>query len=226
MSVIPETKVGKIDFCLRRVQPWTQNAVEMGSSAQAVADWSDQVLAVQSAYKAQQSAQLAARDATLHLNITLESLMDATASIIKQVRARADLAGDGVYALASLPVPAAPSPAPAPGKPDELSVQLDATGALILTWKCDNPAGTRGTMYEVRRQIDAAAAGEFTYLGSTGSRKFIDATLPAGTAQVTYQIQAVRSTLAGPVARFIVNFGTGAAGQPAASAPGESRRAA
>jgi len=47
----------------------------------------------------------------------------------------------------------------------------------------------------------------------------VDATIPAGSSQVTYQMQAVRSTAAGPWAQFNVNFGTGAgAGAGAMSA--------
>ena len=40
----------------------------------------------------------------------MQALMDATSSIIKAVGSKAKVAGDGIYALASLPVPATPSP--------------------------------------------------------------------------------------------------------------------
>ena len=36
--------------------------------------------------------------------------------------------------------------------------------------------------------------------------------MPAGSSQVTYQIQAVRSTAVGPWAQFNVNFGVSSAG--------------
>jgi hypothetical protein len=67
--------------------------------------------------------------------------------------------------------------------------------------------GAVGTTYHVWRRI--GPSGPFTCLGATGVKKFVDETLPQGLAQVTYQIQAVRSTKAGPWARFDVNFGTG-----------------
>jgi len=60
-------------------------------------------------------------------------------------------------------------------------------------------------------------AGEFTYLGGTGMKEFTDATIPAGSAQVTYQIQATRTTAVGPWAQFNVNFGVSSGGEMTAS---------
>lgn len=215
MSVVPKSNVGRIEFCETRVEPWVQNAIPMGSSASAVTDWSAKVTAARNAYDAQQAAQLAARDSTILLNIAMGSLMDATASIIKQVRAKADLAGDGVYALASLPVPATPAPVPAPGTPSDFKVILNPEGSLKLKWKCVNPAGAVGTMYQIARRTEPG--GAFTMVGASGTRSFTDVTVPSGVVAVTYQIVAVRSTSAGPAAQFTVNFGMGAAGQAVAS---------
>ena len=52
------------------------------------------------------------------------------------------------------------------------------------------------------------SSGELTYLGWTGKKLFVDGTLPAGTAQVAYQVQAVRSTAVGEWAYYNVSFGT------------------
>ena len=210
MSVIPDTKVGKIEFCENHVAPWTTNSVAIGSSAPAVTAWATAVTNARAAYAAQQAAQSAAKDATTDLNVAMQTMMDATTSIIKQVRAKADITGDSVYSLASLPVPATPAPRPAPGKPTDLLVTLDESGILNLGWKCINPAGASGTIYQVWRRIGAAT--EFTYIGGSGTKTFVDNTLPTGSTQVTYQIQAVRSTAVGPWAQFNVNFGVSSAG--------------
>jgi hypothetical protein len=65
-------------------------------------------------------------------------------------------------------------------------------------------------MYMIYRRL--GAAGAFESLGGVGEKKFHDTTIPAGTASVTYKIQAVRSTAVGDWAEFNVNFGTGAGG--------------
>ena len=127
------------------------------------------------------------------------------AGIIRQVHVKATSAGDSVYSLAQIPSPATPSPLPAPGKPTDFSITLDALGALSLKWKCANPKGSSGTMYQIWRRI--GPDGEFTHVGGSGTKRFVDETLPAGSTRVTYQIQAVRSTAVGPLARFDVNFG-------------------
>lgn len=104
-------------------------------------------------------------------------------------------------------VRATPAPRPAPGTPFKFAVGLSGDGSLTLTWKCNNPRGASGTIYQVWRRIGTLTTAPFIYLGGVGAKRFIDNTLPAGTALTTYQVQAVRSTAAGPFAQFNVSFG-------------------
>ena len=108
-----------------------------------------------------------------------------------------------------LSVRAAPAPMPAPGTPTRFGITLSPLGSLELSWKCANPRGSTGTMYEVWRRI---GGGELTYLGGSGKKRFTDNTLPAGSSNVMYQVQAVRSTKRGECAQYNVNFGVGVAG--------------
>ena len=85
---------------------------------------------------------------------------------------------------------------------------LEANGALKLTWKCSSPRAS-GMTYQIYRR--ATPEGEFEYLGGTGEKKWTDNTLPAGSSQITYQLQAVRSTAVGPWAQFNVNIGVSSA---------------
>ena len=121
--------------------------------------------------------------------------------------------------MAEIPAPAIPGPKPAPGTPTGFTATIGADGALTLKWKCANPRGTSGTIYQVWRRSSPSA--EFQYVGGSGSKTFVDPTIPAGSTAVTYQIQAVRSTAVGEPAQFIVNFGTdeGEAFASVASAP-------
>jgi hypothetical protein len=115
-----------------------------------------------------------------------------------------------VYAFAEIPAPLPPSPVGSPGLPADLRVSLDQTGALNLTWKCPNPKGSTGVVYEVMRGF--SPTGPFSYLGVTATRKFSDTTVPSGSGVVAYQITGVRSTTRGPAARFTVQFGSGGGG--------------
>jgi hypothetical protein len=49
-------------------------------------------------------------------------------------------------------------------------------------------------------------------IGAAGNKRFADATVPAGTAQVTYCVTALRSTVAGAPGQFTVKFGAAPGG--------------
>ena len=147
----------------------------------------------------------------------------AGTEIIKAVKAKAATGGNAVYTLALLPVPATPTPVPPPGTPTDFVAALNPDGSLKLRWKCANPAGSSGTIYQVSRRV---GTGGFAALGGTGLRSFDDPTVPAGVAAVTYQVQAVRSTAAGVPAQFLVNFGVTGSGESFASVASAPKLAA
>jgi hypothetical protein len=64
-------------------------------------------------------------------------------------------------------------------------------------------------VYEVRRMHWDAAGRETGYelLGTAGSRRYIDATVPVGAAPITYQITGVRGLKRGEAASFNVVLG-------------------
>ena len=160
------------------------------------------------AFKAQYAARYAAISATTRLRIALDNMTRLGATLIQEIRAKASKDGSGVYPKAFLDPPSARAPLPPPGKPTNLKVELGGIGELTLKWKCKNPRGA-GPMYQIwRRIVTDGKRGERTFIGAIGKKRFVDETLPAGTAQVIYEIQAFRPTAVGPVATFPVNFGT------------------
>ncbi|MFN0012807.1 MAG: fibronectin type III domain-containing protein, partial [Phycisphaerales bacterium] len=106
-------------------------------------------------------------------------------------------------------------------KPSDLSIELNnASGSLTLRWKADNPKGTQGTSYIIRRKLPGQP--EFAFIGVTGSKKFIDSTFIAGPDSVQYTVQGQRADSAGPESDpFVINFGKTASGQTVATLAGE-----
>jgi hypothetical protein len=206
MGLIPKSKSGTVAFYQSKIAPWQTNAVAIGTSAPEVTALDARLTAAQSAIAAQVAAKAAAETATATADEAVRLLEQAGADIIRQIRAKGAIVGASVYALAQIPAPAFPSNRPAPGKPSGFKATLGEDGSLLLKWKCSNPAGTSGTMYQVWRKVDG---GEFTYCGGCGAKEYVDGTIPVGTGNVTYQLQAVRSTAVGPWAQYNVNFGTG-----------------
>lgn len=215
MSTVPKKPLDRVQFYENHLAPFTAHAVAIGTSAAAVTDLTTKTSAARDAYNARQAAMDAAQTATTAWHNAWLAMSTAGAAILLNIRSKAETDGPTVYELASIAPPPTPTPVGDPGKPTDFQVQIDETGAVMLKWKCPNPPGAQGTIYQIWRKI--GTSGSFTYLVGVGEKKFIDETLPAPTACVTYKIQAVRSTRKGAWAQFMVSFGNEGSGATSAS---------
>jgi hypothetical protein len=210
MPTVPKNPLDKVRFYEAHLDAWMSSAVLIGTSTAEVSALETRAQAARDAFSAQQAAWQSARSATATFHNAVAAMANAGAGIISQIRAKAESTNNpNVYVLSHISPPAARTPMAPPGKPDGFKVELQVIGALTVKWKCPNPAGSSGTIYQVWRRI---GAGDFQYVTSVGSKQFIDATIPPGTSSITYQVQAFRSTAAGPKAQFNVNFGIAANG--------------
>lgn len=220
-GILPESRIDRVSFLQARLPGWLTNAVALGSTAPTITSLTTLTTSARAAYDAQQLAIGLAKAATQTFHDSVAAMDKGASDVLKQIKLKAATGGgNAVYVLAVLPVPATPSPRPAPGTPNAFTVSLEQTGVLTLAWKCANPAGASGTIYQVARKLggpgDGAGAGtaeEWSVVGTTGDKHFVDATLPAGGGTdglVTYQVTAIRSTIAGPPGVFTVKFGAGA----------------
>ena len=213
-SVLPKSVVARIEWAEGHVAPFTANAVAIGISAPIAVDFESKTEAARAALVARNAAKDALANRENDLRMAMLALTDTAGAIVNTVHAKADMVGDSVYSLASIPVPAIPGPRPDPGTPTDFKVELNNDGSINLTWACNN-SGNAGTQYQVWRKLDAET--EWIGRGATGVRKFVDATIPAGTKSATYKIMATRTTGAGPWGTFTVNFGVDTAGGTTAS---------
>lgn len=213
MRTVPRTVQQKISFFQSHLGPWSDHAAQIGITDTDAAEMSAATDAAREAYANQHIAQQQAQSATGNLKLALAEMERKGAAIILKVRAKAGTAGEQTYTLASISPPNAPSPTPAPGTPHSFTWDLLATGALVLKWKCKNPRGSEGTLYEIQRSVTGVGAGrDFVFIGTSGRCKFVDDTMPRGggrDGEVFYRIIAVRSTVKGQPAIFGVSFGTG-----------------
>ena len=207
MGLLPKNQQGKINLFQSKIDPWTTNAVAIGTTTTAVGALDTLVTAAQTAIANRESAQAAAKTASAVADQAIEAMTRAGMNIVSAIRTKALTSGPSVYNLAEIPAPATPSWPGDPGTPYKFAAQLNALGGLDISWKCTNPAG--GTMYAIWRKIGDAPAVQ---IGGCGGKKFVDSTLPAGTSLATYQIQAQRTTGAGAWATFVVNIGVGTSG--------------
>lgn len=207
-SILPKKATDRLTFLENRTADWSTNAVALGTTTTIITALTATVSAARAAYNAQQLAQAEAKVATQAWQDAARTMSRSASDVLKQIKAKAATGGNAIYNLALLPVPATPTAVPPPGTPNSFKVELNPDGSLQLKWKCPNPAGGVGTTYQISRRT--GVTGEFIALGASGTRSFIDPTVPAGTPCVTYKIQAVRTTAVGLAAEFTVNFSVGA----------------
>jgi hypothetical protein len=220
MAMVPETRAGKIQFYSSHLPKWAEAPESIGVTPEAVETLAGLVAEARAAYVAHTRAQIAARTATQTFHHKVREMHAGPgggAYVLQMIKAFAASTDDpGVYSRASIQPQATsgrPGSAPPPGTPTGFQMRMLQEGVLILTWKCDNPSGTVGTVYHVRRELDGA--GGFAFIGTAGSDKsFTDDTLPAGTRSCMYQVTALRSTRRGGTATYPVSFGGGGVRMP------------
>lgn len=214
MGVVPDSRLGKIEFYEAHIAPWTTNAAAVGLTPASVTALGTLTTQARAAFNAAEAARQAAKAATQNFYDKVRAMHSgpgAGQDMIDTIRVYAETKNDpNVYNLAQIPPPATPGVTPPPGTPFEFTVGLLQNGALELKWKCNNPSGTQGTIYEVKRRI--GESGAFQFVGAIGVRTFIDDTIPSGSSPVTYQVTGVRSTQRGNPAQFTVSFGSGGGG--------------
>lgn len=206
MSLLPSSRVGKIEFFEAHIAPWTAHATDVGLSSGSVANLTSQTAAARAAFLAAEEARNASKAATQAFYTAVATMAKSGTEMIEMIRTYASVNNDpGAYDLAQIAPPSAGSPIGPPGIPFQPVVTLSQTGAITLAWKCVNPTNAVGTIYEVRRRV--GSSGDFVMIGASGAKEFEDATLPSGAGQVAYQVNGLRSTVRGPVAEFTVRFG-------------------
>jgi hypothetical protein len=212
MGIVPTKVQDLLAFTEAHAALWRDRASSLGLSGAQAEAFSQASSNAKTRVDEATLAENARKAATVMSNDAVRELRRSAGETLAIIKAFADNSANpaAVYALAEIPEPATPAPLPPPGVPTDFTVQLTQSGVIELKWKCANPAGSTGTIYEVRRRT--GSAGEFTFVGVSGTRAFTDDSLPAGSTGVTYQITAVRSTKRGLPGQFNVNFGVAGGG--------------
>lgn len=216
MGIIPSNpRADFMEWCAIHAEVFVDNAVAIGLTPTQATNFKSAVNDTGDAIFAQGAARETAKTRTVEANQAVGKLRADAANLLRIIRTFAQNSAnpESVYNLAQIPPPAQPSPLPPPAQPGDLRVTLDAAiGNLTLRWKASNPPGAAGTSYVVWRRLPDEA--EFSFVGVTGSKKYIDMSLVAGPDMVQYMVQGQRSGLSGPMSEvFTVNFGRAPGGQ-------------
>lgn len=216
MTGVPNSRSGAIDWYTERLSAWLADPAAIGLSVEQANAIASDTSTASGARQSALDAANARKAAFVTYHEAADTMRENGSTLVATIKAFAEASGDpGVYAAALIDPPATPAPTPAPGTPYEFSVGLLQDGSLELSFKCDNPSATGGTaggvVYEVFRQDPGS--NDFNYVLSAGERKFVDSTVPPGSALVSYRIVARRSTKVGAPAVFGVRFGVSVNGE-------------
>ena len=217
MATYPVTpRPAFLEWCQVHTPVFVAYAAEIGLGKPQAESFGAAVGSAAAALLAAEQARQAALVATQRVEQAFAALTAEAGDAVRSIRAFAGTAPDAgrVYALAQVPPRAAPSPVPPPARPSRLTVRLEAaTGSLTLRWRATNPTNARGTSYIIRRRLPGET--EFSFVGVSGDKTFVDETLPSGVQSVQYTVQGQRSTLGSPVSAVLtVHLGKLPGGEP------------
>ncbi len=209
MSTVPRKGSDAIPWVQAHITPWTTNAEMLKLDPTVIASLDSLADLAESRRVALEAAETARSNALLAYNQSVKDMRTLASGQVATIRSTARNSADPttIYTLAGIPAPADPSPRPAPGVPTGFKVQLLQGGSITLTFKCPNPARTGPVTYRVERRIGAQTP--WVFFKNAKERAFTDATIPQGTALVSYRITAQTSTNDGNPAIFGVEFGAG-----------------
>jgi hypothetical protein len=218
MSVLPRTALEQIEFCETHVPVWAAAAGAIGLTAAQVATLNELTGDARGAYDDALAAREASKGATTKMRTNVSGMRTQAATLVRAIKNFAEAQADpgAIYAAAQIPPPAEPAPLPAPGKPTNITVTLQPSGAITLAWDAENAAASTGAFFNVLRKLpgESAFVGIGGAPGSTSlSRRmgFTDGSVPTAAAAsgVRYIVQGQRGTLLGlPSDAIVVQFGT------------------
>jgi hypothetical protein len=202
-------------FAAAHANSWAENASRLGISADQANAVKVNVTATSNKQTSHNFAKDALKTGTRELSEQYTTLRRAVSEVVRSITTFAEnqptaKERDEIFNLANIQPPAQRSPSTPPNTATDLRISLDpTTGELTLRWKAAQPRGVNGVVYTVYRTV----AGVTAIAGATGSKSFIDSTMPAGTTRVQYFVRAQRgSLLSSPSSTIDVRFGPGGPG--------------
>lgn len=210
-SVLPSKDEDLIKWFENRQESWDDAPTSLGLSLAQVTALKAATTSARSAMADMEKAKIAARDAVATKNDNVSALRSLGGNLVSIIKAFADAQANpaAVYAAASIPLPGT-TPTPTLKTATNVIGDPNADGTVTIKWKAEDQVP--GAVYTVWRKL--GAAGQFAQIATTGERKFIDYSVPAGTAVAAYYLRTVKGTQTlAPSDQATVNFGSaGAAG--------------
>lgn len=187
-----------LEFAELHTGPWEASSTQIGLTSSQAGEYKSATEEARQKLQAALASREAAKVATREQNEAFSALRRLNSAYLRLIRGFAEQSADPqkVYNLAVIPAPGRPSPAQPPTAPFDLTANLAiAEGGISVRWKASQPGGITGVVYVIDRALGNQSQN-WQSIGLTGSKSFIDTTLPTGTSRVFYRVTARRGTFA------------------------------
>jgi len=216
--VFPSKNIELPGIVLQKVDVWEDAPpADIGLDVARVTALKDANSAAQVALTDLIAKKAAAENATAVFNTACKTVRQLGGQCVRSIDAfaLASVKPAEVWELAGIPAPKTPGTGPGPAQPFGLLATLNNLGELTLTWKCSNPRGVTGVIYQVLRGLNGAVPTAYDVIGE---KRFVDGNVPMGTQSVTYIVRGKHGQRTGlPSSDFVIRFGTGGGGMVIAS---------
>jgi hypothetical protein len=191
MSVLPQSRQGRLEYFEARVNTWTTNAAAIGITPAQATAVKNAAGTNRTDFNAMMVARDAAKSSTNTFYTTNNTLVDLGRDMIKTIKAFAATTNNPmVYSLANIDPPAPPTPVPAPDVPANLTGSVTADGVVTLTWKATPSGASSGIFFIVERK--RASEANYSVLTATVEKAAMDPAAHVEASQVQYRVKAVR----------------------------------
>lgn len=191
MGVLPNSRVGQLEWFEARINGWLDNAASIGLTTAQVTGLQTLINTARATFTASESARAASKSATMNFYNAMTAMRTPGRAYIAVIKAFAEATNNpAVYAIAQVEPPAPPTPVPAPDMPGDFSGSVGPTGFVTLTWSATPSGPTSGVFFLVSRKREGETG--FTFVGGTPSLSFIDPAADVCAGAVMYQVRAQR----------------------------------
>lgn len=202
MQVIPSDRIDQLEFAEVHAPIWLGAGPAVGITVQQAQGVDAGASATRAAYQEALAAREASRAATSKFYTASRTLRELLSGAVRSIKTFAEMQADpdAVYQAAQIPLPSPPTPQPLPGKPINIIVTLEPSGAVTLSWEAVNASAGTGAFFTVSRKLPGQS--DFVSVGGAPGTttqvrrpRFTDTAVPAAVAAegpVVYLIQARR----------------------------------
>jgi len=211
VSNLPNSRSDQLTWLEAHVDQWISKASELGIQVADATALKAKVTAARTKFNSAEVARFEAKGATQAWYSACSDMLPPARQLIAQIKtfAMGSEDPDAIYGIALMDPPQPPQPATAPAMPENINGSISTSGVFTMTWDAVPSGPSSGITFQITKQFATQGPGEWTIIGLTYDKQFIDPSFNPCGGNVSYRVQARRGNLYSvPSSIVSVNFGS------------------